>query len=112
MATKLGTLTLDMVTRIGNFIGPMRQAENQATSSANSIVESFDVASLAAKAFGAVVAGVSVGVMVAFVNQTIDTGNEIKKLFPAYQMLQCMTFSIMPKVLKLLELVWSNLQIK
>lgn len=80
MATKLGTLTLDMVTRIGNFIGPMRQAENQATSSANSIVESFDVASLAAKAFGAVVAGVSVGVMVAFVNQTIDTGNEIKKL--------------------------------
>lgn len=29
MSTKLGTLTLDLVTKIGNFVGPMQEAEKQ-----------------------------------------------------------------------------------
>ena len=29
MSTKLGTLTLDLITKIGNFVGPMRSAEKQ-----------------------------------------------------------------------------------
>lgn len=78
-ATSLGRLTLDLVARIGNFTGPMSQAERQAKSSSNNIANSFSVASIAVTALGTAVAGVSLGSMVAFANQTIQTGNEIKK---------------------------------
>lgn len=78
-AASLGRLTLDLVARIGNFTGPMSQAERQARSSSESIAGSFNVASVAAKAFGAVVAGASVAGVAAFVDQTITAGNEIKK---------------------------------
>lgn len=78
-AASLGRLTLDLVTRIGNFTGPMSQAERQARSSSESIASSFNVASVAAKAFGAVVAGASVAGVAAFVDQTITAGNEVKK---------------------------------
>jgi hypothetical protein len=78
-AASLGRLTLDLVTRIGNFTGPMGQAERQARSSSESIANSFNVASVAAKAFGAVVAGASVAGVAAFVDQTITAGNEVKK---------------------------------
>lgn len=78
-AASLGRLTLDLVTKIGNFTGPMTQAERQAKNSSKSIAESFSVASIAATAFGAAVAGVSIGSMVAFADQTIQTGSEIKK---------------------------------
>lgn len=80
MSTKLGTLTLDLVAKIGNFTGPMAQAERQARSSSNNIADSFGIASVAATALGAAVAGISIGGMVAFANQTINTGSEIKKL--------------------------------
>lgn len=80
MATaSLGRLTLDLVTKIGNFTGPMTQAERQAKSSSKNIANSFSVASIAATAFGAAVAGVSIGGMAAFADQTIQTGSEIKK---------------------------------
>lgn len=78
-AASLGRLTLDLVTKIGNFTGPMTQAERQAKSSSKNIANSFSVASIAATAFGAAVAGVSIGGMVAFADQTIQTGSEIKK---------------------------------
>lgn len=78
-AAPLGRLTLDLVTRIGNFTGPMSQAERQARSSSEGIANSFNVASVAAKAFGAVVAGASVAGVAAFVDQTITAGNEVKK---------------------------------
>ncbi|HCD3128676.1 TPA: transglycosylase SLT domain-containing protein [Acinetobacter baumannii] len=81
MATNnLGSLTLDLVTRIGNFIEPLNQAERKAKSSGESIASSFNVASIAAKAFGAVLAGASVAGVTAFVTKAIDAGNEIKKL--------------------------------
>ena len=79
-AASLGRLTLDLVTKIGNFTGPMTQAERQAKSSSENIANSFSVASIAATAFGAAVAGVSIGGMAAFADQTIQTGSEIKKL--------------------------------
>lgn len=78
-AASLGRLTLDLVTKIGNFTGPMSQAERQAKNSSKNIADSFSIASVAATAFGAAVAGVSIGSMVAFADQTIQTGSEIKK---------------------------------
>jgi len=78
-ASSLGRLTLDLVAKIGNFTGPMTHAERQARNSSNNIADSFSIASVAATAFGAAVAGVSVGGMIAFANQTINMGNEIKK---------------------------------
>lgn len=78
-AASLGRLTLDLVTKIGNFTGPMTQAERQAKSSSKNIANSFSVASIAATAFGAAVAGVSIGGMAAFADQTIQTGSEINK---------------------------------
>ena len=78
-ASSLGRLTLDLVAKIGNFTGPMTQAERQAKNSSKNIADSFSIASVAATALGAAVAGVSIGGMVAFANQAINTGNEIKK---------------------------------
>ena len=79
MATKLGTLTLDLVAKIGQFVEPMNQAERKARDASEGIADSFNTASLAAKAFGAVVAGASVAGVTAFVNQTINAGNEVQK---------------------------------
>lgn len=78
-ATSLGRLTLDLVAQIGNFVGPMNQAERKAKDASKGISDSFNVASVAAKVFGAVVAGASVAGVTAFVNQTINAGNEVKK---------------------------------
>ena len=33
MSAKLGTLTLDLVTRIGNFVGPIKESEKQVKTS-------------------------------------------------------------------------------
>lgn len=78
-AVSLGRLTLDLVAKIGNFTGPMTQAERQAKNSSKNIADSFSFAGVAATAFGAVIAGVSIGGMAAFADQTIQTGSEIKK---------------------------------
>ena len=78
-AASLGRLTLDLVAKIGHFIEPMTKAERQAQKSGKGIADSFNVAALAATAFGAAVAGMSIGGLVAFADQTIQTGSEIKK---------------------------------
>ena len=79
MAGNLGVLTLNLVARIGQFVEPMNQAERKARDASEGIADSFNTASLAAKAFGAVVAGASVAGVTAFVNQTINAGNEVQK---------------------------------
>lgn len=80
MATaSLGRLTLDLVAKIGNFTEPMTKAERHAKSSSNKIADSFGIASVAAKALGVAVAGISAGGVISFANQTINAGNEIKK---------------------------------
>ena len=80
MSTKLGTLTLDLVAKIGNFVEPMNQAEKKAKDTSQTIADSFNVSTLAVNALGAAFAGVTVGGLAAFINQVIDTGSEIKKL--------------------------------
>ena len=80
MATaSLGRLTLDLVAKIGNFTEPMTKAERHAKSSSNKIADSFGIASVAAKALGVAVDGISAGGVISFTNQTINAGNEIKK---------------------------------
>jgi hypothetical protein len=110
-AASLGRLTLDLVTKIGNFTGPMTQAERQAKSSSKNIANSFSVASIAATAFGAAVAGVSIGGMAAFADQTIQTGSEIKK-FAQLANTSVRDFQFYAKGQRQLAYQWSLSQIK
>ncbi|MFP6818804.1 replication protein [Acinetobacter sp.] len=80
MSNSLGVLTLDLVAKIRDFVEPLRQAERQTSTTSKSILKDFDVASLAVKTFGAIVAGVTINDLAGFVSRTIDAGNEIKKL--------------------------------
>lgn len=80
MSTKLGTLTLDLVAKISNFVEPIDQAEKKTKSLSQAIAENFNVSTLAVNALGAAFSGVTVGGLAAFTNQVISTGSEIKKL--------------------------------
>lgn len=64
MASTLGTLTLDLIARIGGFTGPMDKAEAAARKSGKAIAESADVAALAWEALGEVAAGALSGLSV------------------------------------------------
>lgn len=64
MASTLGTLTLDLIARIGGFTGPMDKAEAAARKSGKAIAESADVAALAWEALGEVAAGALAGLSV------------------------------------------------
>lgn len=75
--TSLGRLTLDLVARIGEFIEPMAQADRAATEATDSITEGFDTASLAVTAFGAIVAGVSVGAVTDYINGLMEAGDQL-----------------------------------
>lgn len=75
----LGRLTLDMVVKLGNYMEGLDKAGRQAKKSGKEIESGLNVGSLAIKALGAAVAGISVGGIVAFAHHTIDAGNEIKK---------------------------------
>ncbi|MHA3054816.1 hypothetical protein E0H77_00510 [Acinetobacter sp. ANC 4633] len=79
MAASLGRLTLDLVTRISSFTEPLERAERQAEGSTKKIAKSFDVASLAVKALGAVAAGLSVASVMAYAEKFVDAGNDIQK---------------------------------
>ncbi|MBF7694230.1 transglycosylase SLT domain-containing protein [Acinetobacter pollinis] len=59
MATKLGTLTLDLATRIAEFTGPLDQAEKKAKSSTDSIAKDFERAGSSIKVLAASVATVA-----------------------------------------------------
>lgn len=52
MATSLGTLTLDLVTKIGGFVGPMQEAEKQTKNS-------FENMRTRANAYGMVITGIA-----------------------------------------------------
>lgn len=77
MSSKLGTLTLDLVARIGQFIAPIEQARDATTDATDEIEEGFTTAGLAAKAFGAILAGVSIGAVAEYVNGLMQAGNEL-----------------------------------
>jgi lambda family phage tail tape measure protein len=85
MANSLGTLTLDLIARIGGFTGPLDKAEASARKSGKGIAESANVASLAWGALGEVIAGAVAGfsagaVFSAFITETRDAEKEQAQL--------------------------------
>ncbi|WP_333668143.1 hypothetical protein [Acinetobacter guillouiae] len=73
MSSKLGTLTLDLVARIGNFTGPIQQAENQANSSFNKMREH-------ANKYGAAIAAVGAGAVVALAGMAVEYADQAVEL--------------------------------
>lgn len=82
MAASLGTLTLDLVARIGNFIEPMRQAESQSQRSVTAIERHADNASSSIKGMAASALGLlSVGAIFGkFAQNTRDAEQEQTQL--------------------------------
>jgi hypothetical protein len=73
MSSKLGTLTLDLVARIGNFTGPIQQAENQANSSFKKMREHVNT-------YGAALATISAGAVVALAGMAVEYANQADEL--------------------------------
>lgn len=85
MANSLGTLTLDLIARIGGFTGPIDKAEAAARKSGKGIADSANMASLAWSALGEVVAGAVAGfsvgaVLTSFITETRDAEKEQAQL--------------------------------
>lgn len=79
MSAKLGTLTLDLIAKIGNFVGPLKSAEAQVKSTTGNISNDMNTAKLDVTALSGVIAGLSVASLVSFSDQIIRTGVEIKQ---------------------------------
>ena len=73
MSSKLGTLTLDLVARIGNFTGPIQQAENQSNTSFKKMREH-------ANTYGTAIATVGAGVVVALAGMAVEYANQADEL--------------------------------
>lgn len=73
MSTRLGTLTLDLIARIGNFTGPMREAERQAESSFSKMRKHVNT-------YGLAVAGAAAGAVTALAAMAIETSNQAAEL--------------------------------
>lgn len=73
MSSKLGTLTLDLVARIGNFTGPIQQAENQTNSSFKKMREHVNT-------YGAALATISAGAVVALAGMAVEYANQADEL--------------------------------
>jgi lambda family phage tail tape measure protein len=85
MANSLGTLTLDLIARIGGFTGPLDKAEVAARKSGKGIADAANMASLAWSALGEVVAGAVAGfsvgaVLTSFITETRDAEKEQAQL--------------------------------
>lgn len=78
MATGLGTLTLNLVTQIGQFIAPLEQAEQAATDATDNISEGFSLAGTAATAFGALLAGASVAGVYEYITGIMQAADELE----------------------------------
>lgn len=73
MATSLGTLTLDLVTKIGGFVGPVQQAEKQAQTS-------FDKMRAHANTYGMAIAGIAGSAAMALGSLAVSTANQAAEL--------------------------------
>lgn len=85
MASSLGTLTLDLIARIGGFTAPLDKAEAAARKNAKGIADAADTASLAWTGLKGVVAGfaggISIGaVLTGFITETRDAEKEQAQL--------------------------------
>lgn len=73
MATSLGTLTLDLVTKIGNFTGPMQQAEKQTKIS-------FDNMRAQVNTYGMAITGIAGSAAMALGALAVSTANQAAEL--------------------------------
>lgn len=73
MATNLGTLTLDLVTKIGSFIGPVQQAEKQVQSSFGKMREHVNT-------YGTAIAGTAATAVTALAGMAYQTANQAAEL--------------------------------
>lgn len=73
MSTKLGTLTLDLVAKIGSFVGPIKDAEKQTKFS-------FDNMRKHVNTYGVAVAGAAVGAATALAAMAVETSNQAVEL--------------------------------
>lgn len=85
MASSLGTLTLDLIARIGGFTGPLDKAEAAAKKNAKGIADAADVASLAWTSLGGVIRGIAGGISIGaiftgFITETRDAEKEQAQL--------------------------------
>jgi hypothetical protein len=85
MAGSLGTLTLDLIARIGGFTGPVDQAARAAKRSSKEMADAANQAKFAWSALGEVAAGVVAGLSVAsifgrFVSETRNAEREQAQL--------------------------------
>ena len=79
-ATNLGSLSIDLVVNIGNFIEPINQAERKAKSASETIGQSFKTIGSTMKSESDFMINQIVAGLTSTVTRVIDTGSEIKKL--------------------------------
>lgn len=79
-ATNLGSLSIDLVVNIGNFIEPINQAERKAKSASETIGQSFKTIGSTMKSVSDFMNNQIVAGLTSTVTHVIDTGSEIKKL--------------------------------
>lgn len=73
MATSLGSLTLDLITKIGNFVGPMQEAEKQTKNS-------FDKMRTHVNTYGMAIAGIAGSAAMALGSLAVSTANQAAEL--------------------------------
>ena len=73
MSTRLGSLTLDLIARIGNFTGPIRDAERQTESSFANMRKHVNT-------YGLAVAGAAAGAVTALAAMALETSNQAAEL--------------------------------
>lgn len=73
MSTKLGTLTLDLVTKIGNFVGPIKDGEKQ-------VKVSFDNMRQHINTYGAALAAMGAGAVTALAGMAYSTSEQAVEL--------------------------------
>lgn len=73
MSTKLGTLTLDLVTKIGNFVGPIKDGEKQ-------VKVSFDKMRQHVNTYGAALAAMGAGAVTALAGMAYSTSEQAAEL--------------------------------
>ena len=73
MSTKLGTLTLDLIAKVGSFTGPIRDAERQTQSSFSNMRKHVNT-------YGLAVAGAAAGAVTALAAMALETANQAAEL--------------------------------
>ena len=73
MSTKLGTLTLDLVTKIGNFIGPIKDGEKQ-------VKVSFENMRQHVNTYGAALVAMGAGAVTALAGMAYSTSEQAVEL--------------------------------